>query len=272
MKAGIVDLNSEFDPQETAALFMNSAHGIGSEFSHTGLGGPSIYPTPALGLTLLDKPAEGWSLRGGIFDGVAGDPNHPRRFAIKLSARDGALLIGQAERRFGDALRVEGGAYLYTARFDSLDDFTPVGAPRKHDGDGGIYGLIEGKIRPGGEGGEGGLNGWLRAGSANDDINRIADYFGGGLVYTGIVPGRPKDEAGLAIARAGFGSPAREAAEVTGSSLHRAETTLEATYRVAFRDWLTLQPDVQYVVHPDGLPNVRNALVIGVRLVLTTTR
>jgi len=51
-KAGLVDLNSEFDVQETGGLFLNSAHGIGPDFSQSGLNGPSILtrfacPAPA---------------------------------------------------------------------------------------------------------------------------------------------------------------------------------------------------------------------------------
>ena len=33
--------------------------------------------------------------------------------------------------------------------------------------------------------------------------------------------------------------------------------------------WLAAQTDVQYVIHPGGLRNVRNALVLGLRLAVT---
>ncbi len=272
VKTGLIDLNSEFDTQETAALFLNSAHGIGSEFSHTGYDGPSIYPLPALGSTVLYRPAEGWALRAGIFDGVAGDYPHLRRFGVVLSEDKGALGIIQAERRFGDRWRVEVGAWGYTARFDDLGQRLPSPTARRTAGDIGVYGLVEGKIMPAGDGDEGGLSGWVRAGMADPTVNAISNYEGAGLVYVGLWAERPKDESGFAVARAGFGAPAEEGANLIGTKLSAAETTFELTYRFAFRDWLTIQPDLQYVLHPDGSSVVSHATVAGVRLAFTLTR
>ena len=272
VKAGLVDFNSEFDVQETAALFLNSSTGIGPDISHTGLNGPSIYPITALATTAFYKPAGGWTIRAGLFDGVAGVPGHPREFGIKLSARDGALVIAQVEKRYGDSARVEAGVWSYTAQFDALDKFTASGAPRRLGGNAGVYGLIEGNLLPKAKPDDGGLSGWIRLGVGNGDINPIGSYLGAGLVYTGLLPGRDKDQVGLAIDRAGFGGPARDAAHLNGTSLHNAETTIEATYRYALTDWLNVQPDVQYVVHPSGAPQLRNALVIGVRFAFSASK
>ena len=272
VKFGLIDFNSEFDVQETGALFLNSSDGIGPDISRTGLNGPSIYPITALGSTVFYKPADGWTIRAGLFDGVAGDPSHLRRFAIILSAKDGALLIAQVEKRYGDAARLEAGVWSYTARFDALDRFTASGAPRQIGGNAGVYGLVEGKLLAKPKSDDGGLSGWIRVGFGNGDINPINTYLGAGLVYTGLIPGRDKDKAGLAINRAGFGAPACEAARASGSSLRDAETTLEATYGYAFSDWLNIQPDLQYVIHPSGLPQRRNATVIGVRFAFTASR
>ena len=49
-KAGLYDLNTEFDVVETAGLFINSSHGIGPDFSQSGVNGPSIFPTTSLGI------------------------------------------------------------------------------------------------------------------------------------------------------------------------------------------------------------------------------
>ncbi len=272
VKFGLVDLNSEFDVQETAALFLNSSDGIGPDISRTGLNGPSIYPITALASTVFYKPADGWTIRAGVFDGVAGDPNNLRRFAVILSAKNGALLIAQVEKRYGDAARLEAGVWSYTAQFDALDRFTASGAPRRIGGDAGIYGLVEGKLLARPKSDDGGLSGWIRLGIGNGQINPIDTYLGAGLVYTGAVPGRDKDQLGLAINRAGFSGPAREAALSKGKTLLDAETTLEATYSYAFANWLSIQPDVQYVMHPSGQPQLRNATVVGVRLAFTASK
>ena len=49
IKLGLIDLNSELDVNETGALFINSSHGIGPDFSQVGENGPSIFPITGLG-------------------------------------------------------------------------------------------------------------------------------------------------------------------------------------------------------------------------------
>ncbi|WCM25897.1 carbohydrate porin [Sphingomonas sp. QA11] len=270
VKAGFVDINTTFDVQETAALFLNASHGIGPDLSDTGRNGPSDYPTPALAMTAFYRPADGWTVQLGIFDGVAGAPDHKAAFlAVKL---EGALIVGQVEKRFGDAARVEVGAWTYTASFPALDQGPAGTAPRALHGNSGLYGLVEGRLlnAPGDR--EGGLSGWVRIGIANGAINEIDRYLGAGLVYTGLIKGRDKDEVGIAIARAGFGSPARSAEARLGNDLGSTETDLELTYRYAFKDWLNIQPDIQYVIDPHADRHLPNALVFGLRFAFTYSK
>lgn len=269
IKAGLIDLNTTFDVQETAALFLNAADGAGPELADTGRNGPSIYPATAVAVTGAWRPGQDWTLQLGLFDAVAGDPRHRAAFvAVKL---DGALIIAQAERRFGDAARIELGAWSYTGAFPALDGIGPGGRPRRLRGDAGAYGLLEGRlIARGGQGG--GLNGWLRFGIANGDINPVRDYFGAGLVDTGPIRGRDKDEAGIAINSSGFGGGARAAALAEGRLVRGRETVIEATYRYAWTDWAALQPDLQYVIRPHGEPRLANATVAALRLALTFSK
>jgi porin len=271
VKAGLIDLNTIFDVQETAALFLNPSDGVGAELGDTGLNGPSVFPTPALAVTGSWRPARGWTAQFGVFDGVAGDPQYPGRFvAVQISPKDGALLIAQVERRWGEAGRIEAGAWSYTSRFQALDRFQPGGAPRQIGGDSGLYGLVEGRLLADRRSDKAGLAGWVRVGVANGEINPIADYMGAGLVYTGLIADR--DQAGVAINRAGFGGPARAAAARAGVALSDAETIFEATWRYAANDWFSVQPDIQYVIHPGGVLARSNALVFGARLVFTASR
>jgi porin len=267
VKGGIIDLNATFDVQETAALFLNASHGIGAELGDTGLNGPSDYPTPALGVTGYYYPAYGWTVQLGLFDGVAGDPAQKADF-VSIQLGDGALIIAQVEKRFHDAARIEAGVWAYTAAFPSLDRFDAPGAPRQVHGNGGVYGLAEGRLFGRPEGG-GSLSAWLRAGLANGEINPIENYLGAGLVYTGLFKGRDNDEAGLAVARAGFGAGARFAGAQQGRRIGEAETDVEASYRLAVRNWLSIQPDIQWVIHPSGDLGIPSALVVGLRLAVT---
>ena len=269
VKVGLIDFNTTFDVQETAALFLNASHGVGPEIGDTGRNGPSIYPTPALAVAGVYRPAEGWTAQIGVFDAVAGDPDHRGAFvAVHLSAADGALIAAQVERRLGDAARFEAGAWTYTGDFPALGDASPT--PRRLGGNRGLYGLAEGRLL--GAAGGGQLSGWLRLGFADGRINRAERYLGAGLVWAGPIPGRDRDEVGIAVARAGFGAGARAAGRLVGETIGGSETDIEATYRLAFRDWLNLQPDVQYILDPNGDVRRRAALVVGLRLAITVSR
>jgi porin len=138
-------------------------------------------------------------------------------------------------------------------------------------GNAGAYGLVEGRLLTRGDEGQG-LSGWIRLGLANGDINQVRDYLGAGLVWSGPMFGRDKDEAGVALARAGLSEGAREAGLLAGRTISGAETVLEATYRYAVKDWLSVQPDLQYVIRPHGDDRIPNALVVGVRFSATYSR
>ena len=84
VKLGLYDINSEFDVLESAELFINSAHGIGSEIALTGENGPSIYPfysldnfsTPGIAATsvqITTRPDSDFSFSGlNIISGTNG--------------------------------------------------------------------------------------------------------------------------------------------------------------------------------------------------------
>lgn len=185
IKLGQVDLNADFDVQETARVFIDSSHGIAPDFSKTGLNGPSIFLQPGLAVTGWWKPAGGWTVRAGAFDGVPGDPAHLRRTAYKLSAREGALLVAQAERRLGKRARIEVGTWSYTARLPALNARSANGQPVDLGGDRGAYGLVEGRLLQGRRENTG-LSSWIRLGVGEGRINRVDGYIGGGLVYSGV--------------------------------------------------------------------------------------
>ena len=262
-KAGLVDLNVDFDTQEVAALFLNSSDGIGPDLSKSGLNGPSIYPTAALGVTAYFRPNPNLTLRAGLFDGTAGSPDHPGAFAVRLSAHDGAFFILQADRRFGSGLRVEGGGWAYTAGFDAVNRVDAAGDPLRFRRGRGIYALIEGPIVKRGD--DRGLSGWLRAGTADPVVERVAGYVGGGLVYTGPLAARAQDQAGIAVNHAMIVPVGRPNAPQT------TETAIELTYRFIASASFAVQPDAQYIVRPGG-GGVPDALVLGVRFTLTLTR
>jgi len=256
LKAGIVDLNSEFDVQQTGALFLNPSHGIGPDFSQSGRNGPSIFPSTGLGIVGWWLPGDHWELKSGVFEDTPGNPDHLGRTELSLSNDDGALLAFELRNRPSPDWALGIGGWLYTAAFETLD------TTHAAHGNGGVYAIADGKLYSEDAQSDRGLNGWIRTGFANDAINLVAFYLGGGIVYTGIGE-RDNDQLGFALARAQLGNDARHLSPIP---LARAETVFEATYNLVLGENLAIQPDLQYVLSPGADKSLRNALVAGVRI------
>ena len=245
-KAGLIDLNAEFDQQTVGAPFLNSSFGIGPDISQSGRTGPSIFPVTSPALVIATEKG-GYHLRLGIFDAEPGYPDHPHRFQPGPLGRDGALMIAEAGVPLGDDARMQIGGWRYTERFARLD-----GAGRAHSG--GVYGQIEGRLAGARKGRA--LRAWMRAGVATAKADPINLYVGGGATY-----GEEGSLFGLAVARAQLGAPGRRA----GVGKHNAETTIEATALRRVTDFMAVQPDVQYVIYPSWQARVGNALVLALR-------
>ena len=268
-KAGLTDLNADFDTQQVASLFLNSSDGTGAELGHSGLNGPSIYPTTALAISGYVRPSDSVVVRGGVFDGTAGSPEHPGVFAIRLSGRDGALLIGQVEKTLNNGFRLAGGAWAYTASFGALHRFEAAGNAVMLQRERGAFALAEGTLTHAGDSGERGLSGWVRMGLGDPVVERISGYLGAGLVYSGPLGKRPGDQVGFAINHAIVDQPNLPD---PAQAARLAETAFELTYKYAANDWLAVQPDAQIVVHLNGDRTIPTALVLGVRFNVTLTK
>jgi porin len=255
LRAGLMDLNSDFDSIQTASLFMNSSHGIGADLSRSGTNGPSIYPVSSLGLRASWLPSKRWTLRIAAFDGVPGDPARPGAFvSVKLRRADGVLAIGQVDYHLSDKARIELGVWGYSALAPAL-----AGSASGPAHDRGAYASIEGPIPA-----MKGLSAWLRIGAANGDAQAIADYVGTGVVAEGWFAGRPEDRIGLAVAHADLDRAAARALEVS-----KGETSIEASYQYKISESFAVQPDIQYILHPAGSPGARDALLFGLRMVMS---
>lgn len=254
VKLGVIDLNTEFDVQATGALFLNSAFGIGPDFSQSGQNGPSIFPSTGMGLVSWWFPGGHWQLKGGVFEGAPGDPAHPGRTNFSLTGDEGALVVLEARNRITENFVLGAGAWRYTASLPAID---PVRG--NLSGNGGLYAIADGLVYAAPQGEGAGLSAWLRLGWADARINAIATTVNGGLVYSAPF-GRQKDQIGLSAARAWFGGPARDVL-----AMGKTETVLEATYSLAVNSHFSLQPDIQYVISPSGGP-APDAVIVGSRI------
>ena len=252
LRAGLYDLNSEFDALDASGLFIGSAHGIGTEFAQTGQNGPSIFPSTSPAARLQVEPAEGWAIRAAVLDGVPGDPARPGRPVIRLNKDEGALLVGEVQAPLGTGGKLLLGHWRYTARFDRTD-----GGGGTATGNAGTYIRAELPLSaaPGRK-----LDGFARFGTASGRFNMFDFFASAGLKFTGWIPGRDQDEFGIALAAGFTAEPYRTA---TGAAA--SEIAVEATYRTQLAPWLAVQPHAQYIRRPSADPSVPDALVLGIR-------
>lgn len=263
LKAGLYDLNSEFDSIESAALFISPSHGIGPDFSQTGLNGPSIFPVTSLGLRAM-QTLGAWTVQAAVLDAVPGDPGHPKRTAVQLSSDEGALLIGEVNYRFESGARVGSGYWRYTAKFDDAIAVDEQGEPLQRSGNDGAYLIIESPAFFARER-QGGINVFARAGTADRRFNAVETYFGAGAVYSTAARNGRERALGVALAIAELGTPYRAALASGEVASDAREYNWEATYRMTVNDWLTLQSDVQYTHNPGMDPERRSSWSVGLR-------
>lgn len=254
IKAGILDLNADFDTKDTASLFINSAHGVGPDISGSGLYGAPVWPLGTTAIMVQSKLRPDLTVQAGVYNGVPRDPDHAHAFAaIGHNRDDGVLSIGQADWIFAKDVRVAIGVWHNSAKLAPIDPDQTENV----SGQTGVYGVIEGPI-PGLDQ----TRGWIRLGHVEEKASALSGYLGAGLVRQGLIPGRLDDLIGLSVARAQLSKGARRLDENLGT----AETAIELTYAIQINEHLAIQPDLQYIIHPGGDRTLDDALVIGVRL------
>jgi porin len=183
------------------------------------------------------------------------------------------------------------GAWLHTAMFaDQRFDATggllaATGGPAlMHSGNVSVYGIIDQMLWRSPATDDRALSAFMRASAAPSDRNTIDLYLDGGFTFKGPFGQRPNDTLGLAVA---YGHVSSQAAafdrDVIASSgvrmpIRDLEAAIELTYQMQLADDWSMQPDLQYVIHPGGnianpfAPStaapIPNALVLGLRTML----
>ena len=187
-------------------------------------------------------------LRGGTF---LSDPRRltMRKHGLDFSFKpaDGVLAFGEAAAPIGGSLRAGVGAYHDSAHVQTFDG-------RTVRGDDGYYLWVE---RPAPDKGRA-LSGFAMVQAApHDDRDLQPLFLIGGLTWQGLIPSRPNDAVSLGATAGRFSRR---------GPFRGWEGLIEADYRVAISEHLTLRPDVQWVISPGGRDGGRDALVVGVQM------
>jgi len=255
VRTGLYDLNSEFDTKESAAIFINSSHGIGADISQTGENGPGIFPVSALAVR-AEFQLGNVTTRFVLLDGVPGDPDHSDSNAIDLSSNDGVLAVGEIETPSSNHGRLWAGYWHYTADAERPFDQTV------QDGNNGWYIGAEREFKIGTRT----AAGYLRYGRADSGFNPVETFLGLGIVVNAPLSHRPDDQLGLGVAIAKTGNPYQTAFSNAGFDAESHETAWELTYRAQINESFALQPDIQFVQNPASASTLDNAWIIGIRM------
>lgn len=281
---GRYDLNSEFDRLHAADLFFNSSFGTNPELGLSGQAGPSVFPNTAVGARLEIKPTDSLILRVAVLDGVPVD----RANGWDVFARgDGLLIVSEAaylyrpvdtttvsrSRRFlvgrnvglpPYQAKLAIGVWHYTASFPDLSGAGPGALQR---GNTGAYLIGETVLHADDLGRE--LRVFSKLGIADSRVNRFVGSLSAGVTAKTFVPGRPNDEFGIGFAAAMNSSDYNSGQRKLGRDPEDAEVAVEFPYLAQITSWLSIEPDLQYVIHPNTDAALSNAVGALLRVELS---
>jgi porin len=296
LRVGQFTAGQEFAISDTAAVFVNSTFGWPGSFATDLPSGGPAYPVAAPGMRLAVAPDARTSLRLALFAGDpagpgGGDPQRRDRHGFNgFRLAGSAFLIGEVQRSSGGVhpnVVIRAGFWLHFDRFAdlrfdaagrSLAAAGPGAQGLRHRGNAGLYGIVDvGLWRPRSDPARG-ARGFLRASFSPPDRNAIDLYADGGLAMTGPLRSRPADVLGIGFGIARISpalrSLARDYRRLTGAAGVRPdyEAVVELSYQLQIDGTISVQPNVQYIIHPGArLPSsgigvaTPDALLVGLR-------
>ncbi len=276
LRIGVLAADAEFFTSTNSSLFVNGTLGA---FTLVGanLPDPPIYPVAVPGVRLAVQPVSFFSFQAGVYGGDSGGSqdqnNHGTNF--NLRSGDGALIFSEIAYLRNQSPNDRGlvgtyklGSFVHTGSRDfptfssQAREALGTGVVESRSTNFGVYGVMDQELLKSG-GRTVGL--FVRGGYAPGDANFVNYYLDGGLDFTGFVPGRIRDVAGVAVAHSDVSNAFSRADRAQGGPGYSSETVFEATYRVTLAPWWSVQPDLQYVFNPSGANGSHDALVLGVR-------
>lgn len=305
LRVGQMGADSEFCISKNAATFLGSTYGWPAIINNNVPNPNAPYGSP--GIRLRIDPDERWDFMAAVYAGNPGpdrlgnpDPGTTpgRNFdnsgtAFNISEDQGFFVISEVAYNLNqekDARDLPGtyklGGWIHTGKFAnmrdddhgiSLADPASDGRPKTMHGNEGLYVVADqaiwqdrsnpDRIK------EIGL--FLRGGNARNDRSTFDYYVDGGVVFHGLVPGRPDDFFGVSTAYGHMSSALSDEVEddnnFNGANepIPDGENNIELTYYAQIAPWWTVQPDLQIIVHPGGSSAIPDALVLGCRTVIT---
>jgi len=248
--------------------------------------GMSGYPNATWGALLKTRPTERTYLMGGAYNGdtsIRDLNNHGLDFSL-----DGPLFaIAEAAYERNQLAGDEGliGNYKFGAWWDGnefpdlrstalANAFPGAGiVPEMHEGNYGFYTVCDQVLIPFSQPGDEVLRGIGVVGAViiapDQSLSQMPYFFNAGVAARGIWASRARDVAAFGVVYGEFSDDLRagqrQAQQLDPQvAVQYQEIALEWTYIFRFREGAYfIQPDVQYIIRPNGTDTIPNALVIG---------
>lgn len=255
--AGIHDFTLEFAVLDYAYTMLNSSFITPSTITQMPY---SFYPSTGPGTRAFVKMTDSLYLLIGAYDGDTANFTNPRHQTWAISKQGGIYSISEL------GWDLEGAAQRYHTKV-ALGGWYNSGTTVDYYGEDvtgnyGTYLLGEQELwREHPDDPEQGLGVFAQVGQADNVVNINPWYFGAGLRYEGLIPGRDQDVAAFGYAHAQMSSRYQD---YVGST-EQSERVWELSYRARVTKSIALTPDVQYVINPYINPDLSNALVFYLR-------
>jgi porin len=267
---GLYDLNSEFYRVRSAAVLLNPSFGIGPEFAQSGPASVPAFPNTSIAgrveykatpqllarvALLKARPFRGGTENAATVGGsghlVVSEIDYLER-PEERRRRAGRLRTGRFAELAPYQHKLALGVWHYTATFEDLS------TRELHRGSSGAYALLDRSLTRA-------VAAFAQLGVGDARVNRFGSYAGAGLH----IAAGSRDEFALGIASARNGSHYMGEQLALGAPATRTENIYELTYQHQLLDSVSLQPDVQYIIHPNTDPSLKNALSVLLRVELT---
>jgi porin len=294
VRLGQILADGEFMTAPSAAGLINGTFGWDDLLGANMLNGGPAYPLATPGALVEAKVTDSVTLKSAVFSGNPAGSGCTKSaqecdlYGTTFSFSGGALLMSELQYAVNDGKDAVGlpgtyklGGWFATADFNDLRFGTtatgapvalgsdPSAMPLKHSGDGGIYAVADQMVW---RDQKQSLNLFLRGGLAPPDRNLVSFYVDGGAALKGPFADRPDDVVSFAVAYAKISPDAAAADRDALAVVRDSETVFELDYSAQIAPWWTVQPDIQYIIRPNGGQNpgdptqrIGNAFVTGLR-------
>jgi len=249
--AGLQDLNAEFVSSEYASLFINSTFGTPSTIADNV---PSpIFPFTTFGVSFKWNISEKSSWKIAVFDGLPTElSRNPHNLIWSFNKDEGVFSV--SEYKYTGLLQnslkgsYRAGIYYHSQLIETNGENIKN---KLFNNNYGIY-LIADQLIYQKPDGNGGLGIFVQFALSPKAVNTHYRYIGVGLTYQGLLNNKAEDKLGIAFTNAGFNNP-----------LKKDETIIEISYKAQLTGNIFIQPDLQYVINPEGTDQKLNNATVG---------